>query len=160
MLEFQPKIVVLGVGNLLLRDEGVGIHFVQSLNKDDLLLKADSYRLSIIDGGTSPEIISLVEGAAKLIIIDAVKGGKKGGTIYRFSSDDINLDSPVRLSLHQMGIVDSLKLLKAMGKQPKSVVIIGIEPKKLALGLKLSPEIEEKLPELKRLLIQEIKEVE
>ena len=51
----QPRIIILGVGNLLLRDEGVGIHFVQSLNKDDLLLKADSYRLSIIDGGTSPK---------------------------------------------------------------------------------------------------------
>ena len=151
----KPKVVVLGVGNLLLQDEGVGVHFVQALNKDDL----DYVNLEIIDGGTSPEIVSLVEGADKLIIIDAVKGGKEPGTIYRFGIDDVNLDSPMRLSLHQMDVIDSLRMLNLLGSCPKTIVI-GIEPKTIDLGSELSPEIQSKIPEITRLVMKEIKESE
>jgi len=150
----KPKVVVLGVGNLLLQDEGVGVHFVQALNKEDL----DYANLEIIDGGTSPEIVSLVEGADKLIIIDAVKGGKEPGTIYRFGIDDVNMDSPMRLSLHQMNVLDNLQMLNLMGKQPMSTTIIGIEPKTMEPGLELSPEIQSKIPEITRLVIKEIEE--
>lgn len=149
----KPKVVVLGVGNLLLRDEGIGVHFVQALDKE----KLDYVNWKIIDGGTSPEISSLIEDADKLIIIDAVKGGGEPGTIYRFNIDEIAMDSPMRLSLHQMSILDNLQMLDLVGKRPQSVVVIGIEPKNLDLGLGLSPEIEAKLPEIKRLVMREIK---
>jgi hydrogenase maturation protease len=152
----NPKVVVLGVGNSLLQDEGVGVHFVQALKKKEL----DYVNLEVIDGGTSPEITFLVEGADKLIIVDAVKGGEEPGTIYRFDIGEIAMDSPMRLSLHQMSILDNLRMLDLIGKRPKSTVIIGIEPKNLDLGLGLSPEIEKKMPELKRLLIREIRESE
>jgi len=170
MLEFQPKIVVLGVGNLLLRDEGVGVQIVKMLHKDDL-----SYpNLAIIDGGTSPEIMSLVEGADKLIIIDAVKGGKEPGTIYRFTIDDVDLGSPCsaedcaahkdtglqvyqKLSLHQIDIVDNLRMLSLIGKQPRNIVIIGIEPRTIEPGLELSSEIQSKIPEITRLVRDEIR---
>ena len=152
----NPKVVVLGVGNSLLQDEGIGVHFVQALKKKEL----DYANLEVIDGGTSPEIMFLVEGADKLIIVDAVKGGEEPGTIYRFDIDEIAMDSPMRLSLHQMSILDNLRMLDLIGKRPKSTVIIGIEPKNLDLGLGLSPEIEKKMPELKRMLIREIRESE
>lgn len=150
----KPKVVILGVGNLLLRDEGVGVHLIRELNQEEL----DYVNLQIVDGGTSPEIISLAEGADKLIIVDAVRGGGKPGTIYRFDIDEIAMDSPMRLSLHQMSILDSLRMLDLTGKRPKSIVVIGIEPENLDLGLDLSPEIEAKIPELKKLIIGEIKE--
>jgi hydrogenase maturation protease len=154
--ESQPKIVILGVGNLLLQDEGIGVHLVQMLDKEDLPLKAVGCQLSVIDGGTSPEVLSLIEDADKLIIIDAVKGGRAPGTIYRFSLDDVSLDLPVRLSLHQMTLVDNLRMLDLIDKKPKDTVIIGIEPKNIESGLELSPEIKEKMPELERLVLQEI----
>jgi len=67
----QPKIVILGIGNLLLKDEGLGIHFVRMLNQDDL----DYANVEIIDGGLCPEFVSFIEDAYKLIIVDAIKGG-------------------------------------------------------------------------------------
>lgn len=149
----QPKIVILGMGNLLLQDEGVGIHLIQMLSKDAL----DYANLEIIDGGTSPESLLTIEGVDKLIIIDAVKGGKEPGTIYCFGLDDVILDSSLRLSLHQMSMIDSLRILNLIDKQPKNIVIIGIEPKNIDFGLGLSPEVREKLAELKDLAIKEVK---
>ncbi|PIX27394.1 MAG: hypothetical protein COZ67_02550 [Chloroflexi bacterium CG_4_8_14_3_um_filter_45_15] len=185
MLEFQPKIVVLGIGNLLLRDEGIGVQIVKMpsvifcsclIHQAELPNKLGNYypNLAIIDGGTSPEIMSLVEGADKLIIIDAVKGGKEPGTIYRFTIDDVDLGSPCsagdcgahkdtgiqayqKLSLHQIDIVDNLRMLSLIGKQPKNIVIIGIEPRTIEPGLELSPEIQSKIPEITRLVRDEIR---
>ena len=110
-----------------------------------------------MDGGTSPENLLTIEGVDKLIIIDAVKGGKEPGTIYRFGIDDIILDSSLRLSLHQMSMIDSLRILNLIDKQPKNIVIIGIEPKNIDFGLGLSPEVRERLVELKGLVIKEVK---
>ena len=150
----QPKIVILGMGNLLLQDEGIGIHFVQMLSKDEL----DYTNVEIIDGGTSPEIASLVEDADKLIIVDAVKGGKEPGTIYRFSADEIELDSPMKISLHYMGVLDNLMMLKLLRQKPLNTIIIGVEPETIDWGLELSPRIKKRLEELKRIVIQEIRD--
>lgn len=149
----QPKIIILGIGNLLLGDEGIGIHFVRMLNEDDL----DYANLEIIDGGICPEFASFVEDAHKLIIVDAVKGGKKPGTIYHFSIDAVMVDLPMKLSLHQMDVIDSLKMLKLVGREPKDTIIIGIEPKNIDCGLELSPEVKKGLAELRKIVIEEIK---
>jgi len=157
--ENQPKIAILGVGNLLLQDEGIGVHLVQMLNEEDLPLKAVGCQLSVIDGGTSPDVLSLIENVDKLIIIDAVKGGREPGTIYRFNLDTESCQLSaisVRLSLHQMSLVDNLRMLDLIDKKPKDTIIIGIEPKNIEPGLELSPEIKEKMPELERLVLQEI----
>lgn len=151
----QPKIVILGVGNLLLRDEGFGVHLIKILRKEDLGYP----NVEIVDGGTSPEIVSLVEGASKLIIIDAVKGGKEPGTIYRFNINDVSFtNSPMGLSLHQMGVADSLKMLELLGKQPKTTIVIGIEPMTIDYGLELSQEIQGKMPQIIGLIKEEIRE--
>jgi hydrogenase maturation protease len=151
----KPRIVVLGVGNQLFQDEGVGVHVVNTLLENKL-----SYpNLEIVDGGTCPEFAYLVEGADKLIVVDAVEGGEKPGTIYRFGIDDVKQDFPIRMSLHQMGLIDNLRMLSIVGKQPKSVIIIGIEPKTIRLGMELSPEIQGKIPEIVRLVRNELEHV-
>ena len=172
----KPKIIVLGVGNLLLQDEGVGVHVVKMLSNILTEAKNPTYdypNLEIIDGGTSPEIASLIEGAEKLIIIDAVKGGKEPGTVYRFAIDDVAINSSgnagvslspkeayleirANLSLHQMNIIDNLQMLSLIGKQPKEVIVIGIEPKTIELGLELTPEIQSKIPKIITLVKDEI----
>ena len=152
----QAKIVILGIGNLLLGDEGIGIHFVRMLNEESL----DYANLEIIDGGICPEFASFVEDAHKLIIVDAVKGGKKPGTIYHFGIDDVMMDLPMKLSLHQMGVIDSLKMLRLVGKEPKDTIIIGIEPKNINCGLELSPEVKKGLAELRKIVAQEIKKAD
>ncbi len=148
------RIAVLGIGNLLLKDEGVGVHLAQELSGI-----VDASNVNIIDGGTSPDILSLVDPSVdKLVIIDAVKIGYKPGTVYRFSSDDLDLDSVLPVSLHDIGVMESLRMMVLLGRQPKSTVIIGIEPKTIDFGLELSPEVEEKLPEIIRLVLKEIGE--
>ena len=149
-----PRVTVLGIGNLLLKDEGVGVHLVQRLAGI-----VDNAKVNIIDAGTSPDLLSLVDkNTDKLIVVDAVKAGNEPGTIYRFSPDNLDLDSISPFSLHEIGVLDSLKIMVLFDRLPDSTVIIGIEPKTIDFGLELSPEIEEKLSEMINLVLKEIEE--
>ena len=78
----KPRIVVVGVGNLLLKDEGVGVHVAQALQK-----VSSPVDFEVVDGGTSPDIFPLFEGVEKLIVVDAAMGGGQPGDIYRFTLD-------------------------------------------------------------------------
>jgi hydrogenase maturation protease len=153
-LQRSPRIAVLGIGNLLLKDEGVGVHLVQKLAG----IVSDA-NVNIIDAGTYPDFLSLVDDSTdKLIIIDAVKADNRPGTIYRISLSDADLDLASPISLHEMGVLDSLKTMAFFNRQPKSTVIIGIEPKTIDFGLELSPEVGEKLPEIIESVLKEIEE--
>ena len=150
----SPRITILGIGNLLLKDEGVGVHLVQRLAD-----RVDAANVNLVDGGTTPDILSLVDRAIdKLIIVDAAVVGDKPGTIYRFSADDLAASSSEVVSLHELGVADSLKLMSAFGNCPKSVTIFGVEPKVIDYGLELSPELEETMPRLVELVLEEITE--
>jgi len=150
----NPRVTVLCIGNLLLKDEGVGIHLVGKLASN-----IDDVNMNIIDGGASPDILSLVEDSVdKLIIVDAVKAEGKPGTIYRFSITDLDIDSEKPTSLHEVGVLEGLRMMALLNRQPKSTVIIGIEPKTIDYGLELSPEVEEKLPEIVKLVLREVEE--
>jgi len=152
--ENSPRITILGIGNLLLKDEGIGVHLVQRLAG-----VIDNANVKIIDAGTYPDFLHLVDDSVdKLIIIDAVKAGDKPGTIYRFSFDDVDLDYAPPISLHDIGVSESLKMMALLNRQPKSTVVIGIEPKTIDFGLDLSPEIEDKLPGIIELVLKEIEE--
>ncbi len=147
-----PKVVVLGIGNLLLKDEGVGVHLLHLLETTDL----NYPNMELIDAGTSVDIPLILDKMDKLIILDAVNGGKEAGTIYHFTLEKINSKENNALSFHQMGILESLKTLDLLGKKPKSTVVIGIEPKLIDWGMELSPEIEDKLPQMLQLIKREI----
>ena len=150
-----PRVTVLGIGNLLLQDEGVGVHLVQEL----AVRKVDCARLTVIDAGTTPDFLSLLDhDIDKLIIVDAVTGGNDPGTLYRFGLDDLNLDSVAPVSLHEIGIVENLRIMSLLGKQPRSTVFIGVEPKTIDYGLELSPQIKEKLPKILELVLKEIED--
>jgi len=114
--------------------------------------------VDLVDGGTNPDISSLVDNNIdKLIIVDAAKAGDKPGTIYRFSVSDLDGDQHNIISLHEIGIVNSLKIMNLLNEQPKSIVIFGIGPKSMDLGLDLSPEVNEKMPQTIELVLEEIK---
>jgi hydrogenase maturation protease len=152
--EGSPRITVLGIGNLLLKDEGVGVHLVQKLAGI-----VDNAKVNIIDAGTSPDFLSLIDrNIDKLIVVDAVKADNKPGTIYRFSPDNLDLDSTSPVSLHEIGVLDSLKIMALFDRLPESTVIIGIEPKTIDFGLELSPEVAERVPEIINLVLKEIEE--
>jgi len=138
----------------LLKDEGIGVHVARALRE---AVEVDRADIDIIDGGTSPDVFLLVEGVRKLIIIDAVKGGGNPGLIYRFHPDDIMSEGKYSIiSAHQIGLLDSLHMLEYSGFKPDSIVIIGVEPKEIDWGLGLSTELNEKLPEIVKMVTDEL----
>jgi hydrogenase maturation protease len=140
---------VLGIGNVLLRDEGIGCHVAHALEGIPL---SD---VKIIDGGTCPDVVQLLEDADKLVIVDAVKGGGMPGQIYRFHLEDITLEQKPFLSLHDVGLVDSLMLMQLWHKTGEAV-IIGVEPRDINWGLELSPELREKMPQIIDAILSEL----
>ena len=140
---------VVGIGNILLMDEGIGCHVVRALERIPIP------DVEIIDGGTCPDVLQLLEDADKLVIVDAVKGGGIPGRIYRFRPEDITLEERPLLSLHDIGLADSLKLMQIRHNVGETV-IIGVEPGELGWGLELSPELEAKVPQIVDAILQEL----
>jgi hydrogenase maturation protease len=140
---------VVGIGNALFRDEGIGCHVVHALEGIPLP------DVEIIDGGTCPDVLQLLENAEKLVIVDAVKGGGMPGQIYRFHPEDMTLEQKALVSLHDMSLVDSLKLMQVWHNIDEAV-IIGVEPKDIDWGLELSPELQEKIPRIIDAILAEL----
>lgn len=147
------KIAILGVGNILLKDEGIGVKVVKKL-ENECTLPAD---IALIDAGTDgPHLTSIVAEFDKIIVIDAVEGGEKPGTIYRFTLNQISFDTTPHLSIHEMGVLEALNQVKLLGKEPH-VTFIGVEPQDISpWGMDLSPVVEEKIPEIIKLVLQEL----
>ena len=137
----EDKIIILGIGNVLLTDEGIGVHVANELMKKEL-----PSNISVVEGGTDGfRLLNVITEADRLIVIDAVKGGGEPGTIYRFNIEDVkNAPSGFKTSVHQIGILEVIDLSNLIGKTPKTT-IVGIEPKSFEMSLELSPEIKEKI---------------
>jgi len=148
----KPGIMVLGIGNLLCRDDGIGVRIVGEMQG---LGKYSGIR--IVDGGTSPDLFALLDDDVnRLIIVDALRGGGRPGDIYRLDLREENIADGPAASLHGMGVLDSLKLMRQLGQQPPQVAVIGIEPADVSHGLQLSPIIEAMVPAIIRAVESEI----
>ena len=151
--DIQKKTVVLGVGNLLLTDEGVGVHVINKMMEMDF-----PPGVELIEGGVDGlYLMNAVVGTDRLIVIDAVKGGGAPGSIYRFRPEDfVAYTDTSKLSVHQIGILEVIRLSKLLGKLPETT-IIGIEPKSVDMGMELTPEIQSKVPRIIELVLDELK---
>jgi hydrogenase maturation protease len=149
----SPPIVILGVGNLLLSDEGVGVHVAHKLMEMDLPAGVE-----VIEGGTDGfRLMNVVTEAERLIVVDAVKGGSPPGSIYRFDIKDApSSPDAYKTSVHQIGILEIVHLSELIGQTPETTVI-GVEPKSLEMGMALSPEVQEKIPKIIELILEEVK---
>ena len=147
----NKKILILGVGNLILKDEGVGVHAVRELEGRDL-----PAHVEVIDGGTYlMDLLSVIQEAERIIVIDALKGGGEPGTIYRVTPDDLMAETERALSLHQVGLLEILGMVRQLGGDPHAV-IIGVEPKEIAWGMELTPEVAAKLPKVIEMVMEEL----
>jgi hydrogenase maturation protease len=148
----QPGIMVLGIGNLLCRDDGIGVRIAVEMQGQD---KYGGIR--IVDGGTAPDLFALLDDDVnKLIIVDALRGGGRPGDIYRLDLREENIADGPASSLHGMGVLDSLQLMRQLGQKPPQVSVIGIEPADVSHGLQLSPAIEATIPAIIRAVDSEI----
>jgi len=111
--------------------------------------------VEVVDGGTSPGALDSAEGVDKLIIVDAARGGGEPGTIYRFAPDEVSGKPKFLASLHDLGLLDSLRMMEAVGDPPRDTVIIGVEPAEVDWGLELTPALRGKLPDVVRLVVEE-----
>ncbi len=148
-----PRVVVLGVGNTLMADEGVGVRCVDELEREG---KLPAWARPV-DGGTSThELLEDLEDLDLLIILDAVASGSPAGTVLRLEGAEIPSAFSNKLSPHQHGINDLLATLTLLGRSPKRVVLIGVEPHQLSLSLDLSPLVASRVPEMKDRVLQEL----
>ncbi|MFH1842723.1 MAG: HyaD/HybD family hydrogenase maturation endopeptidase [bacterium] len=148
------RITILGVGNLLLTDEGVGVHVAQALLSGLYPLPSE---VEVIEGGTDGfGLLHIITATDYLIIIDAVKGGDEPGAIYRFDVADITTSvDTFKTSVHQISILEVLNFAELVGNKPETI-IFGVEPESTSPSLELSPCIAAKLPRIIESVLAEI----
>jgi hydrogenase maturation protease len=146
--------LVLGVGNVLLRDEGIGIRAVEELQRRYLF--PDD--VEIIDGGTSGiELLRFIDDVDHFLIIDALSAGHPPGSVLRVEGADVPATFETRITPHQLGLSDLLATAKLTGKMPAHVVLFGVEPKTLESGLEFSPEVGGALDKLLGKVVEELR---
>lgn len=151
--ESEGRILIVGVGNLLLGDEGVGIHAVRELEKRSLPPYVD-----VVDGGTAGlNLLDLLISHERVIIIDAVDGGAQPGTVFRFSPEEIVEDvERLPLSLHQMEVLNVLQLATYLGQPLPPIVVYGIQPETMDWSTELSATLRSRLEELLHAVLNEV----
>ncbi len=152
-MKATKRFLILGVGNILLKDEGMGVRAIESLQEKYV----SPPNVSFIDGGTSGlNLLSLMKDYTHVIIVDAIAPNGTPGALYRIPSEELPKAPPLMTTAHQLGVQDMLALAHLEGYNP-DVVIIGMEPLDMSPGLDLSPLIQEKLPEIADMVRDELR---
>jgi len=137
------RAVVLGIGNTILSDEAAGVRAVELLEQ----IYQVPANVQVIDGGTSGmEMIEDLSNLDFLIVIDVVKTGAAPGTVVRIAGDEIPVFFRHKLSPHQIGLPDVLASLELLDSMPKEIVVLGVEPISLELGMEMTATVAEKVP--------------
>jgi hydrogenase maturation protease len=129
------NVLILGLGNLLLSDEGVGVHAVNALSRRFEMPEG----VETLDGGTSGmDLLDAIAGRDHLIVCDAIRSDERPGSVQRIDGESIAAFFATRISPHQLGLSEVLANLELLGERPGHVTIIGVVPADLSLGTELS----------------------
>lgn len=131
----MKQITILGIGNMLMQDEGFGVRVIEKLG--------ECYQfpdfVQILDGGTlGMELMTFLNNTQKLIIVDAVTADKPPGSLHEFEGEEVKLYFKQKISLHELGVRDILTTLEVLERPIEEVKIIGIEPSVVEVGLELT----------------------
>jgi hydrogenase maturation protease len=132
----MKRITVLGIGNILMQDEGVGVRVVEQL------LRQYSFpsNVQVLDGGTlGMELLRFLVGTDKLILVDAVAGKLPPGSLYQFQHDEVTAYFKEKVSMHELGIQDVLAVMEVLEKPAQEIVIVGVQPLAIDIGLEMTP---------------------
>ncbi len=136
--------IILGIGNLLNRDEGVGIHAIRTLQGENL-----GGDWEIVDGGTlGLYLLPLVEESSHLLVLDAIDGHQAPGTLIELAREEVPLFSTIKMSQHQLLFQEVLALAQVRGRLPGHLTLLGVQPADLDVGVDLSPAVAQALPRL------------
>ncbi len=145
--------LILGVGNILLQDEGIGVRVVERLQQSYLF----NEEVQLLDGGTlGLNLLPYFEGVERLLIIDAMDAQKPAGTILRLTGEEIPAILQHKISPHQLGLSEVLSIARLMDSLPPQIVLLGIQPASLATSLDLSPTLAAQIPSLLQAVLQEL----
>lgn len=149
----MERILVLGLGNVLLGDEGIGVWVAEALKRRFTF--PDS--VTILDGGTlGLNLLPWLDGVERLLLIDAVTFGRAPGEIVRLEGEEVPVALDIKISPHQIGVQDLLAAARLMGSEPPHVVLWGMEPECLNPGTDFSPRVKEALPRLQAEVLEEL----
>ena len=148
------NVLILGVGNLLLSDDGFGVHVINELRNIPL-----PPNVTLIEAGiVSHQLIPDFHQADLLIFIDAVEAGDSPGSIFRFRPEDMRFMSQMKASLHEMSLMDVLHMTALTGNRPEAI-IIAVQPKDVkTCSMELSDEIRAVIPKVIELIFEELKQ--
>jgi len=149
----MKRTLILGLGNILMDDDGAGVVVVNDLKN---CLK-ESEHLKIIDGGTlGLDLLNYIQWAEKLIIVDAIDMDFKPGTVIKAEGEDIDPIFESKLSPHQMGLKDILLAAELLDQRPEDIVLFGIQVKSINMNMTLSDEVSKNLSKLKEHVLKEL----
>ena len=145
----SKETIVVGLGNPLMADEGIGVVLVEELSKLAAAGELASENVEYYDGGCGGMyLLHTIAGRKKAVLIDCCIMGTDPGTIRRFTPDDVNsVKQMAHLSLHEVDILKVLELAKQIGQCPDEIVIFGIEPVEITQQMHLNEPLQSKIPD-------------
>ena len=151
----MKRLLVLGVGNLLLTDDGAGVHAVTELAGEE---EWDQEKVDFLGGATfTQDIFYVFQKYERVLVLDTVKGGREPGTVYRFTEENLRDNYEQRLSLHDIDLLDSLKMAELLGNKPE-IMVLGIEPLTISeWSMELSEPVKAKYPKFLEAARREIR---
>jgi len=151
------KIGILGVGNLLLGDEGFGVHVIERLQREYCFPPS----VELLDGGTAGIMLApFIEDKDVLFVLDVVNLDDQPGSIHQFNNDDVSSGNiQTRMSPHQVGLLEILDLCRLRGKDPARVEMITVVPEDLSTKIGLSPQLAVAVDEVVAVLLEKLKQM-
>lgn len=149
----EKPILILGIGNILMKDDGVGVYVAQKMMNMDLPPDVE-----VMDGGVKGlDLLYYIEGRKRVIVIDTVTLDDVPGSIYRFTDKDLAEKKQFLRTAHGIDFYDVVKMAEQFSdNKPEEIIFIGIVPEDISEGLELTPAIEKKIPRLIELAMKEI----
>jgi len=145
-------ILLIGVGNSIQMDDGIGVHAIQALRNHSL-----PDEVELFDGGTAGlDLLPVLQDRHTVIVIDAVDAGMEPGTLFRFTPEDIAAKRQSYDSMHQLGLLETVKMAKLLGTAPVQTVILGVQPGVVDWGEELSQAVSDRLPRILELALEEV----
>lgn len=144
MTSQNKEILILGLGNILLKDEGLGVYAAGILKNKKLPPDVE-----VLEGATGGfDLIDVIANRKKVIVIDSCDFGQQPGTIGMMKSDDILASKDSGISMHEFGLAEALNMAKIQECSPGEVVIIAVQPGDISPGLELSQQIQKAMPKV------------
>ncbi|WP_373100942.1 MULTISPECIES: HyaD/HybD family hydrogenase maturation endopeptidase [Pasteurellaceae] len=148
------KPLILGIGNILLSDEGIGVYTVRELEKDPHFAP----HFDIVDGGTcGMELLDVMASREQIIIVDAVLADKAPGEIIQLHDEQVPVFFSRKISPHQLGICDVLSALKLTDEFPRHLCLIGVQPESFEPAIGLSKTLRAVLPQVCRRVVEQLR---